>query len=82
MNTQTQKLPNRFRVNLGFFRPLKFRERIKILIGYNLACDVSLLVDKRSGQVWNHCEVRLTKQATLTEQQLAEQEVCAKGKDE
>ena len=69
MNTLQPKLPSRFAVELDSFRALKFRERLKILIGYNLTCSVKLLVDKRDGRVWSEYKVGLTKQRTATEQQ-------------
>ena len=55
-----RKLPNRFEIQADTFKRFTWRERLKILIGYNLIVRVSHRVDKRSGQSWLECLPGLT----------------------
>jgi hypothetical protein len=48
----THKLPNRFKLQReGLFR-LSFIERVRILFGYNILAEVTVLIDKRNGRVF------------------------------
>ena len=57
-----KKLPNRFALDLGFVRNPTWKERLQLLIGYNLKLDIKLLVDKRSGEVKHDVHLNTTKE--------------------
>lgn len=67
------KLPTNFVVEFDGFRRLTFKERLLILIGYNLTTLSKVIVNRRGGSVKAHTAVVLTKQLSA-EGQTREQE--------
>ena len=55
-----RKLPNRFEIQFDTFRKWSWRDRLKILFGYNLIVRVAIKVDKRDGRSWTSCLPGLT----------------------
>jgi hypothetical protein len=66
MNTPT--LPNKFTVEFDAFRKLRFKERLLILFGCNLAAKTRVIVHRREARVFGGTEVHLTKQVNATSQ--------------
>jgi len=60
MRQNQTKLPNRFRINTENFTKFTFRERLKILLGYNLTAQVDTAIDKRDGRCWQRVKFNLT----------------------
>lgn len=60
-------LPSKFVVDQQFHRVLTFKERLKILFGYNLRADFATMVDRKRG-VMAKCEIKLTKEASAEDQ--------------
>lgn len=56
------KLPQKFVVEFDTFRKLTFRERLKILFGFNLLALVKVVVDRRNTSVKQSTFILLTKQ--------------------
>ena len=55
-----KKIPNRFCIEFDTFKRWSWRERLKILFGYNLVVRVAIKVDKRDGRSWTSCLPGLT----------------------
>lgn len=69
MNTPfAPKLPNLMVVEFESHRKLSWKERLQILLGYNLLTKVKVLVDRRHTNVRGKAEVHLTKAVDATEQ--------------
>jgi hypothetical protein len=74
MSLTPQKLPNRPLIKFGGFRKLRLKERLLILIGYNLTCSVEVVVDRRNSRVLQRCYVSITKETEAAAQARLEQE--------
>lgn len=69
------KLPNKLTVEFDSFRKLRFKERLQILLGYNIAVQTRVVVHRRDARVFGGTEVHLTKQVDASgqmKQQLTE----------
>lgn len=64
MSPNQPKLPNRFEVSFQNFRKFNWRERLKILCGFNAVVETTVRIDKRSGQTWQSSALTLTKEIT------------------
>ncbi len=62
-----RKLPQKFVVDFDDFKTLTWRERLKILIGYNLILRGKLMVDRRHADVRYAVNVLLTKHVNAKE---------------
>jgi hypothetical protein len=56
------KLPNKFVVEFDTFHELTFKERLKILFGYNLKSVSKVIMNRRERKTWAHTKLQLTKQ--------------------
>lgn len=70
-----QKLPRRFVVRLSHFRRFRWKERLKILFGYNALIECDVKIDKRDQQVWDHCALTLTKETNVENQRKQDHDV-------
>lgn len=70
-----QSIPRRISIEFDTFSKLKFLDRIRIMIGYNIVARVKINVDKRTGQAWQACHLGLTTAVS------AEQVVQAQHRD-
>ena len=59
-NPNTKALKRRFEVNLEYFKKLRFIDRLRILIGYNVVARVTLRGDRRTGEFHERGELFLT----------------------
>lgn len=59
-----KKLPSRFTVEFEEFKTLTFKERLQILLGYNLRVCSKVMVDRRNESVKAGSTVWLTKETT------------------
>jgi hypothetical protein len=55
-----RKMPNRFCVEFDTFKRWSWRDRLRILFGFNLVVRVNIMVDKRDGRSWTSCLPGLT----------------------
>ena len=74
-----QKLPARFVAEHSFHRALTFKERLLILIGYNLRMKTAVAVDRKRGDVGAKCEVTLTKNIDPSDEARDEAADCHAG---
>ena len=73
-----RRLPNRFEIQFDTFKKFTWRERLKILLGYNLVVRVAIKVDKRDGRSWTSCLPALTplKSEQAVIEQLRKQDIA------
>lgn len=68
MDSLKQSIPRRISIQFDVFHRLKFMDRVRILVGYNIVCRVVVNVDKRTGQAFQSCQIGLTN--AVNEQQI------------
>jgi hypothetical protein len=72
-------LPNRFEVTLQHRKKLKLKQRLQVLFGWSVQCDIFIRVDKRTGQVWERTIVTASKlPPEVTPDDLTEQQPTTK----
>lgn len=61
MNGQPNKLPNKFVVEFDSHHTLTLKERLMILLGYNIKTISSVMVNRRTQKVGAKTKLQLTK---------------------